>query len=361
MVGSLRTYQQSFIGLLKNKNLKDNEHEILALWQSLPVRERASLFIDTALLITLLRFVQEQYWIINQEREEPAHFGNFVKKYFKSELSLILFMHATLESSVVTDIEEMRRNLLIVQKVILIEAVKHASTDHTIFATECLKLMVDIFTFDQELHSQYEDKKEVANFTLDRTFDVLDIVFNLDYKAEMQSLDTDETLERIYQGSGVGVQSSYNTIIMALNFLRLPQNARLTDLGSGYGRVGLVITLLRPDIKFIGYEFVSNRVDLANSAVKKLGIEKQLFYHQDLSSPEFKIPDAEVYYLFDPFTQETYTHVIAQLNQVAAQRKIMIVTKGNAREQFTAINEKKNWSAPQVLNYANFCLFRSRG
>ncbi|AZZ38126.1 hypothetical protein CIK05_15395 [Bdellovibrio sp. qaytius] len=357
----MRTYQQSFINLLKNKNLKENENDILALWQSLPVRERASLFIDTALLITLLRFVQEQYWILNQEREEPAHFGNFVKKYFKSELSLILFLHATLESSVVTDIEEMRANLLVILKVLLPVMVKHEQADHIVFATECLKLMVDIFEFEQQLHNVYEDKKEVANFTLDRTFDALDIVFNLDYKSEMQSTDPDETLERIFQGSGVGVQSSYNTIIMALNFLRLPQNARLTDLGSGFGRVGLVISLLRPDIKFIGYEFVASRVDLANAAVKKLGIDKQLFFHQDLSLPEFKIPDAEVYYLFDPFTQETYSHVIAQLNQIASQRKIMIVTKGNAREQFMTGSEKKNWSAPQVLNYANFCLFRSRG
>lgn len=357
----MRTNQQGFIDLLNNKNLKNHEADILALWQSLPVRERASLFIDTALLMTLLPYIQEQYWIINKEREEPAHFGNFVKKYFRTELSLILFLHATLESSVATDIEGMRSNLPIIQKIIVIEALKHEQNDHFVFATECLKLMVDIFTFDQELHSQYEDKKEVAKFSLDRTFDVLDVVFNLDYKAEAQSTDIDQTLERIYQGSGVGVQSSYNTIIMALNFLRLPQGARLTDLGSGYGRVGLVTTLLRPDIKFTGYEFVTNRVALANTAVKKLGINKQLFFHQDLSSSAFKIPDAEVYYLFDPFTQETYTHVIAQLNQVAAQRKIMIVTKGDAKEQFTAVHEKKNWSAPQVLNYANFCLFRSRG
>ena len=357
----MRTYQQSLINLLKNKNLKNSENEVLVLWQSLPVRERASLFIDTALLITLFRFIQEQYWVFNQEREEPAHFGNFVKKFFKSELSPILFLHATLESSVLEDTDEMRINLTLIQKLLLIEVSRLEKEDHAAFATECLKLMTEIFEFEQQLHNKYEDKNEAVSLSFDRTFDIIDHIFNFDYKAELHSGQTDPTDERIFQGSGVGAQSSYNTIISALNFLRLPQKARLIDLGSGFGRVGFVISLLRPDISFTGYEYVSARVEKANAAIQKLGIAKQLFYQQDLSSPEFKIPEAEVYYLFDPFTTETYKHVVSQLNEMASKRKIMIVTKGNAREQFMTGDDKKFWSAPQILNYGNFCLFRSRG
>lgn len=357
----MRTYQQGFVSLLKDKNLKEKSNDVLTLWQSLPTRERASLVIDTALMITLFRFIQEQYWIFTKDREEPANFGMFAKKFFKVELSLILFVHSTLESAAPTDVEDMRRNLTLILKALVPEVTKFEKNDHLVFATECLKLMTDIFAFEGQLQNEFEDKKEVVNFSLDRTFDILDIVFNLDYKTELQSTETDDTLERIFQGSGVGVQSSYNTIITALNYLRLPQNARLIDLGSGFGRVGLVVSLLRPDIQFTGYEFVGSRVELANAALQKLGLQKTLFIQQDLSQPDFKIPEAEVYYLFDPFTAETYSHVIAQLNQIAAQRKIMIVTKGNAREQFMTVNEKKNWSAPQVLNYGNFCLFRSRG
>lgn len=359
----MRTHQQSFILLLKNKNLNLCENDITSLWRSLPVRERASLFIDTAFLITIFRFIQEQYWIHNKEKSEPAHFGNFVKKFFKQELSLILFLHATLESADIAEIEVMRRNVAVILKIFLVEITQLENNEHSVFTIQCLKLMLEIFEFEQELHNQYDDKKEPVSFSLDRTFDILDHVFNLDYKIEMQSSEAaDETLERIYQGSGVGVQSTYNTIIIALNYLRIPLNARFVDLGSGYGRVGLVVSLLRPDIDFKGYEFVSNRVDLANAATHKLGIQKKTqFFHQDLSLADFKIPEAEVYYMFDPFTAETYTHVIAQLNVIAATKKIMIITKGNAREQFMTVAEKKNWSAPQVFSYGNFCLFRSRG
>ena len=358
----MRTYQQSFILLLKHKNLKLSENEISSLWRSLPVRERASLFIDAAFLVTILRFIQEQYWIYNKERDEPAHFGNFAKKFFKQELSLVLFLHSTFESSDIADIEEMRRNITLVLKVLLLEIAQLEKNEHWVFATECLKLMLGIFEFEQQLHNNYDDKKEPVSFTLDRTFDILDHVFNLDYKTEMESTITEETIERIFQGSGVGVQSSYNTIVIALNYLRVPLNAKFIDLGSGYGRVGLVVSLLRPDIEFIGYEFVGHRVDLANAATEKLGLQKKTrFYQQDLSAVDFKIPEAEVYYMFDPFTAETYSHVIAQLNAIATQKKFMIVTKGNAREQFMTVAEKKNWSAPQVFTYGNFCLFRSRG
>lgn len=357
----MRTYQQSLINLLKNKDLKNSENEVLNLWQSLPVRERASLFIDTAFLITLFRFIQEQYWVFNQEREEQAHFGNFVKKFFKKELSPVLFLHATLETSELADTAEMRNNLALIQKILLIELIQIAKADYSAFATECLKLMSEIFEFEQQLHNNYEDKNEAISLSFDRTFDVVDQLFSFDYKAELLAGETNDTEERIFQGSGVGAQSSYNTIITALNFLRLPQKARLIDLGSGFGRVGFVVSLLRPDINFTGYEYVGSRVEKANAAVEKLGISKQIFFQQDLSSPEFKIPEAEVYYLFDPFTSETYKYVVSQLNQMASKKKIMIVTKGNAREQFMTGDDKKYWSAPQVLNYGNFCLFRSRG
>lgn len=35
-------------------------------------------------------------------------------------------------------------------------------------------------------------------------------------------------------------------------------------IGSGYGRVGLVFSILNPELGFIGYEFVKNRVDVSN-------------------------------------------------------------------------------------------------
>ena len=131
-----------------------------------------------------------------------------------------------------------------------------------------------------------------------RTFDNLDDVFDLDYQLDLDMVVEHNTKERLYQRSGVGVQSGYSTILLALENSELLPNSSIVDLGSGYGRVGLVCSLLRPDIEFIGYEYVPHRVDIANKAAKHLGLEDNLsFKAQDLSLESFKIPEADVYYL----------------------------------------------------------------
>lgn len=135
----------------------------------------------------------------------------------------------------------------------------------------------------------------------------------------------------------------------------------MIDLGSGYGRVGLVWTLLRPDIFFTGYEYVPHRVTVSNAASKVFGLNNYLqFKVQDLSLESFKIPDGDVYYLYDPFTKETYQSVLKQIVEVSRRRKITVVTKGNARSRLMEISEKNSWREPEIIDYGNLCIFESQ-
>ena len=134
----------------------------------------------------------------------------------------------------------------------------------------------------------------------------------------------------------------------------------IVDLGSGFGRVGLVYSLLRPDIKFIGYEYVPHRVEVSSNAARSLDLEANLrFKVQDLSSQLFKIPIADVYYLYDPFTEETYQYVLKQITELSKKRKITVVTKGNARSWLTEIACKNSWPDPLVIDKGNLCICRS--
>lgn len=170
---------------------------------------------------------------------------------------------------------------------------------------------------------------------LARAFDKMDDIFDLHYDGEPVARNLENAGERLYEGAGAGVQTSYATLLEILERLNLPPNAHITDLGSGYGRLGLVAGLWRRDLVCSGYEFVSHRAHAANAAAARCGTaERVKFYHQDLGNDSFMIPEADVYYMYDPFSDDTYEKVLARLCAVGKSRKIAIVTKAILPETF---------------------------
>lgn len=352
----VRTQQQNLIQLLTRQNSDLHQEALTVLKNSNPAA-LANIFVDVAFIITGIRFIQEQYWLQSKEKSDEIQFAGFVKKLLKVELVPLLFFHASLENSSIQEIEQFRQNAMTIQKA----TVNHAKTlifpDNKLFATTAMKLMSELFEFEYQLQMDKKSNKQDLGYSLFRTFDILDEVFNLDYKAEAKVNQSGE--ERLYEMSGATVQSSYSTMLLALRYLRIPTGSRFVDLGAGFGRVGLTIGLLRPDIDFTGYEFVAQRVNIATAASKNLSMDKHVhFFTQDLAVKDFTIPDAETYYMYDPFTEETYNHILAQLNVIGARKKINVITSGSARHQLQKIEQKSRWSKPQEFD-GNFCLFRS--
>jgi hypothetical protein len=360
----LNKYQQELVHLITEPNA-DFDSEILKLLQRLDSRDTAQIFVDVSFLITGLNFVNEQYWLKHNGRDEEDDkiiFLNFIKKFLKVELYPLLFFHSTLENATIEAIKVYQKNAVVVQKAI-VNYVKLQPNPKE-FATAVLKLMSELYEFEYQLAMKKIEQNLTLGYSLYRTFDILDSFFGLDYKAEAATANEPATAEagseRVSAGSGVGVQSSYATLLLALRYLRIPSGTRFIDLGSGFGRVGLVVGLLRPDIVFTGFELVQQRVDMASAASEWLGMKAHVsFIAQDLSATDFAIPEAETYYIYDPFNESTYTHVLAQLNVIAAKRKINVITKGNAKNYFQGAFQRNIWSRPQEFDSGNFCLFRS--
>ncbi|MCM2282009.1 MAG: class I SAM-dependent methyltransferase [Bdellovibrionaceae bacterium] len=193
-----------------------------------------------------------------------------------------------------------------------------------------------------------------------RAFDALDDLFGIDYGRDRgMRIDPSQT-ERLYEGAGRGVQTSYESILIALADLAPRPHARMIDLGSGYGRVGLVVGLTRPDMDFIGYEYVCHRVEVSRACAERAGLTAQVKYHQqDLADPIFTIPPADIYYLFDPFTQDTYRHVFAQLKDLGRTRAVCVATKGFAQQWFAQAIDDANWEQPLVCDEGTLGIFRS--
>ncbi|RZA05132.1 MAG: hypothetical protein EOP11_13480 [Proteobacteria bacterium] len=194
-----------------------------------------------------------------------------------------------------------------------------------------------------------------------RAFDGIDEVLAINYQESRSSMPANQASERLYESGGVGVQTSYATILKVLAAMQLPEGSHLMDLGSGFGRVGLAAGLCRDDLHFTGYEFVGHRVDAANISASRAGLADRVkFRQQDLGALNFEIPAADAYYLYDPFSAATYERVFTRLSELASFQKTTVIAKDGARGNFQRAMSAGAWHAPEVLDEGTILLFRSR-
>lgn len=357
----MASYQKVLLSYLAKPSFQKEQQallrdEIQDSLKELSSEDCASLYVDVAYLTSTLQFLKDEHWL--QKKEEP--FRDFVAPFFLKELSPLSYLQNFFEKSSLQDLKKLQDQITFLEETILAFIKAESFAQQKIFAIQALHLMVNLF----ELENTWQLAKKVQGLHLGismyRTFDGLDKIFNLNYQADVGMKTDLQNTERLYEGAGIGVQSGYSTVLLALQYLKPIQGARFVDLGSGYGRVGLIVGLTRPDMDFKGYEFVEHRVNIASISSENLGLQGHVhFYTQDLSQKDFKIPEAEIYYMYDPFSEETYGHVLAQLIEISRHKKIFIATKGNARKWLLEVARKEGWSEPFELDSGNLCLFHS--
>ena len=331
--------------------------------QYLAPKQMANLYTNSAFLTTVMEFLEEQRWLRSEAdkvRGEETSYSELISPLFGDELAPIVFLRDFLIESGPEKIKEIYHNSQVVVAKALALVRDDSNAEKKDFVVETLKAMTTHFVDEEERQTGRVQSQGHKGPRLYRTFDSLDQIFNLDYGLDRDMVIDNSAVERLYQGSGVGVQSGYSTILLALDSLDMDDGSKVIDLGSGFGRVGLVFSLLRPDIEFTGYEYVPHRVENSNETCETFGLQESLaFKVQDLSLDSFVIPEADVYYFYDPFTRETYEKVLGEVVEVSRRKEITIVTKGNARGWLVDVARKNAWPDPVSLDEGNLCIFKS--
>lgn len=314
----------------------------------------ANIYIKSALTNALTSFILEQFWLEGQQDSDIV-FEDFIQGDFSKHLQDIKFLENYILSNGKGCLKKLGKDSLLLENSIIEEIKKCSGDQQRVFLKECFDLMLPLFIREEESD---------LGPRLYRTFDSIDHIFNFNYLSDRELSVPEAQMnssERLYIGSGVGVQSGYSNLLLAFHSLTLEKDAKVIDLGSGYGRVGLVFSILNPELGFIGYEFVKNRVDVSNKATSFLNLEKRLCYKvQDLSDRSFDLPVANVYYLYDPFTEDTYKYIIKKIIAIGKKQKVSVVTKGNAREWFFKVGKEELWKEPIELDGGNLCIFNSQ-
>lgn len=329
-------------------SLHDKEIEVLS-----------KAYILSALTQSASQYLKEQWWLY--QRDGGESFDHFLPLLFKEYLSSVHFLQPFLKED--TSFKELSKRSRDLEGLILEEVLLRTQGEQKKFLSFSLLSMKELFLSeegDQVGSCQSEGHKGLELY---RTFDGLDVIFDLNYQLDRDMVITQQK-ERLYEKAGVGVQSGYSTILLALAYLEENyglEGKTIVDLGSGYGRVGLVSALYCEEMDFIGYEYVGHRVDVSNRAVRNLKLQESLnFITQDLSLTDFKIPKADVFYLYDPFTEETYQSVLKQIVEMSYNQRVIVVTKGNAREWLVRVSQEQNWSSPVLIDEGNLCIFDSK-
>lgn len=124
------------------------------------------------------------------------------------------------------------------------------------------------------------------------------------------------------------LQTPYGELFEMCSLLEVRLVKHLVDLGAGYGRMGVVVQRFFPEAAYTGYEFVWERVEDGTRVFNELGLEKSLLLEQDLFHPDFILPQACVFMIYDYGRVDQLRHTMNQLEKMSEKKSFRVIGRG---------------------------------
>jgi len=161
--------------------------------------------------------------------------------------------------------------------------------------------------------------------------DFLSHLFQIDYKpSETRS----RTEEMVY------LQPTPGRIILdMINELPFTEADCFYDLGSGLGRVPILVSLLT-DSYAVGIEYEPTYIHYSRCSARKLGIVDVEFRNMDAQDAD--LSDGTIFFMYTPFTGSILRKVLNSLRDLSKERRITLCTYGPG----TPIIEQETWLYP---------------
>lgn len=155
------------------------------------------------------------------------------------------------------------------------------------------------------------------------------------------------------------LQTPYSQIQEVCRNLEFKKNDLLVDLGAGYGRFGFMLHFLHPEVKFIGYEFVKERVDEGKRIYVKFNCHNAQIFEQDLTK-DFVLPEAQFYFIYDYGHVSQIKQTLDEIGNLSANRNFKVIAWGKATRRIidlhypwlTQISEPKHFENYSIYSIA---------
>lgn len=124
------------------------------------------------------------------------------------------------------------------------------------------------------------------------------------------------------------LNTPYDELFEMCTALELRPDDLVVDLGAGYGRLGILLKVLHPEVKFLGYELVEERVQEGNRILAKHNCSNANLFVQDLTESTFKLPLADVYFLYDYGKVSHIRQTLKEIEKFTDKHHFQVVARG---------------------------------
>lgn len=155
------------------------------------------------------------------------------------------------------------------------------------------------------------------------------------------------------------LQTPYQEILDFFEVLKKYPIDNIVDLGSGYGRVGLVMQAYLPQAQFYGIEVVNERSEEANRIFKHFELNNCRSESWNLLEEIEKIPEADLYFIYDFSEPEDIRTLLNYFSSLLDKKKFFLVAKGDGIRSLIQNKYPEFWAAFGVVHHHKWSLYSS--
>ena len=156
------------------------------------------------------------------------------------------------------------------------------------------------------------------------------------------------------------LQTPYNDIFECLLTLQDESIKTVVDIGSGYGRVGMVMNSLFPKAHFLGYEILKKREIEGNRIFQKFNLTNCVIKNEDVLADNFKLPEAQVYFIYDFSEMSDICKILDMLVERISDYKFFLIARGDRMEYLINKKYKVFWLTYGFVTIGDLKIYRSR-
>ncbi len=124
------------------------------------------------------------------------------------------------------------------------------------------------------------------------------------------------------------IQTPYSELLRMTEKLNLKPGAKVVDFGAGYGRLGILLHKLHPDVNFHGIEYVPERVAEGKRVYELQGMDPKRISCGDLTAIDFFPESADHYFVYDFGKVPHIRDLLQKLSRVADSKKFTVTGRG---------------------------------
>lgn len=156
------------------------------------------------------------------------------------------------------------------------------------------------------------------------------------------------------------LQTPYCDIYKALSLFKNFDIKHVVDIGAGYGRVGIVLSVLYPNAIFTGFEILKKRQLEGNRIFEKLKMNNSKILLKNVLDSDFDLPDADIYFIYDFSEQEDIFQILQTLSTRIKSKKFFLITKGERIDYLMKRKYKHIWRLKVSLDTTDLKIYTSR-